>query len=88
MPELHHLKNVIVFPTTGPRPHPDEIAGGDLDGDQFFVSWDVELTKIKPVEPMNYTPVEENIPIPEADEVVAGIKVSRLSLIGCRIHAN
>jgi hypothetical protein len=27
------------------------IAGGDLDGDQFFVSWHEVLIKIKPIEP-------------------------------------
>lgn len=76
IPELRHLKNVIVFPTQGPRPHPDEIAGGDLDGDQFFVSWDRELIKMQPVEPMDYTPTESKVPVPEdADEVVAEIKV-------------
>ena len=75
IPALKHLKNVIVFPTNGPRPHPDEIAGGDLDGDQFFVSWDAELTKILPVEAMDYTPTDVKVPVPEEGEVVGEIKV-------------
>jgi len=48
IPELKHLTNVIVFPTRGPRPHPSEISGGDLDGDQFFVSWNKSLLQIQP----------------------------------------
>jgi len=43
VPALHHLKNVVVFAQTGDRDVPSMCSGGDLDGDDFFVSWDQSL---------------------------------------------
>lgn len=36
------------------RPHPNECSGGDLDGDQFFVSWDEKLIPSQMDPPMDY----------------------------------
>ncbi|TIC96118.1 RNA-dependent RNA polymerase 1 [Colletotrichum higginsianum] len=55
VPTLHHLKNVVVFPSIGDRDVPSMLSGGDLDGDDFFVIWNPDLI---PREwhhpPMNY----------------------------------
>jgi RNA-dependent RNA polymerase len=39
-PELRHLYNVVVFSSKGHRPACNMMAGGDLDGDVYFVCWD------------------------------------------------
>nr|AAL78034.1 putative RNA-dependent RNA polymerase RDP-1 [Diaporthe perjuncta] len=43
VPELRHLKNVVVFPKTGDRDVPSMCSGGDMDGDDYFVYWDERL---------------------------------------------
>ena len=69
VPQLHHLKDVIVLPQTGDRDVAGMCSGGDLDGDDFLVIWDQDLL---PTEwnhgPMDYSrpPMEkpnENIGI-------------------------
>lgn len=53
-PRLNHLVDCIVFPTRGQRPHPTEMAGSDLDGDQYFVCWDNDLIVPTLREPYTY----------------------------------
>ncbi len=54
VPGLDHLVDCIVFPIQGDRPHPSEIAGSDLDGDQYFVCWDEGLIVLHTHEPYDY----------------------------------
>jgi RNA-dependent RNA polymerase len=65
VPALEHLEEAIIFPVNGKRPHSSEIAGSDLDGDMYFVSWDKELIPPKTVAPCAYTaastPSKQNI---------------------------
>ena len=57
IPQLRHLVDVIVFPALGNRPHPNEMSGGDLDGDIYFVIEDESLIPKSDYEPMSYTSV-------------------------------
>ena len=43
IPELRQHKNVILFSKNGSRPETHKMAGSDLDGDQFAVTWDDRL---------------------------------------------
>ncbi|CAF1363950.1 unnamed protein product [Rotaria sp. Silwood1] len=54
VPALHSLKNVIVFPMNGPRPHPVEMSGGDLDGDTFWISRHPDLIFKENEDPFDY----------------------------------
>ncbi|CAB4432062.1 unnamed protein product [Rhizophagus irregularis] len=52
--ELSHLKNCVVFSQKGNRPLPNMLAGGDLDGDEFFVCFDKRIFIPRNEEPMVY----------------------------------
>lgn len=57
IPQLRHLKDVVVFPQTGDRDIPSMCSGGDLDGDDFLVMWDSDLLSHDWNQaPMDYSP--------------------------------
>lgn len=63
--ELSSVRDVIIFPVDGPRPHANEMSGGDLDGDMFSVYWEKDLFPPKIVSPMEYqSPGEESLDRP------------------------
>ena len=56
IPELRHLKDVVVLPQTGDRDIASMCSGGDLDGDDFLVIWDQDLLPQEwNLEPMDYS---------------------------------
>ncbi|AEO68606.1 uncharacterized protein THITE_2079458 [Thermothielavioides terrestris NRRL 8126] len=44
-PQLHALKDVIVFPAKGDIPLADKLSGGDYDGDMAWVCWDPDIVE-------------------------------------------
>ncbi|PIM98069.1 RNA-directed RNA polymerase QDE-1 [Handroanthus impetiginosus] len=73
VPKLHHMVDCVVFPSKGPRPHPNECSGSDLDGDIYFVCWDPDLIPPEQVAPMDYDPapttqLNHDVTIEEVEE--------------------
>eukprot|EP01119_Soliformovum_irregulare_P022301 TRINITY_DN7601_c0_g1_i2.p1 TRINITY_DN7601_c0_g1~~TRINITY_DN7601_c0_g1_i2.p1 ORF type:complete len:678 (-),score=208.64 TRINITY_DN7601_c0_g1_i2:58-1947(-) len=50
-----HMKNCLVFSQLGHRPVPNMLSGSDLDGDLYFVSWDVDLLSFENQTPMDFS---------------------------------
>ncbi|XP_075726362.1 uncharacterized protein LOC142768288 [Rhipicephalus microplus] len=72
VPQLHHVRDCIVFPAKGDRPHPDEMAGSDLDGDEYSVLWYADLIFRTNCSPMHYyidPPREQKTPIEVQDMI-------------------
>ena len=66
-PALHHLRDVLVLPQTGDKDLAGMCSGGDLDGDDYFISWDERLKP--PV--INYVPMDFSPPpVAELDRPV------------------
>ncbi|KAH6697067.1 RNA dependent RNA polymerase [Plectosphaerella plurivora] len=59
---LHHMRDVVVFPSIGDRDVPGMLSGGDLDGDDFFVIWEPTLFPPR----WNYPPMDYRAPPPTA----------------------
>lgn len=54
VPQLHYLRDVIVFSKKGPRPVFNQCSGSDLDGDIFLVSWCRQLIPKVTFKPYDY----------------------------------
>ncbi|KAL8763852.1 MAG: hypothetical protein Q9184_000448 [Pyrenodesmia sp. 2 TL-2023] len=60
VPDLRHMKDVVVVPQTGDRPIVNMCSGGDLDGDDYLVIWDPELLPREWNHPsMDFTPAKK-----------------------------
>ena len=83
-------ENVLIFPSKGKRPHPNECSGSDLDGDNYFVFYDKDLIINDKYlsTPMNYsfslkTKTKDNIQIEDVIEYFAEYtNLNNLGLIG------
>ncbi|KAF7186607.1 RNA-dependent RNA polymerase 1 [Pseudocercospora fuligena] len=77
-PELHHLRDVVVIPTTGDRDLANMCSGGDLDGDDFMVIWDPDfIPSGEDHPPMDYTspdPVTSDGPVSVDDMTTFFVK--------------
>ena len=87
---FERYENVLIFPSKGKRPHPNECSGSDLDGDNYFVFYDPDLILDEKYvsEPMNYTfnlnpKQKENIQIKDVIEYFAEYtNLNNLGIIG------
>ncbi|KAH8727001.1 RNA dependent RNA polymerase-domain-containing protein [Phaeosphaeriaceae sp. PMI808] len=91
---LHHLKNVVVFPQTGDRDLANMCSGGDLDGDDYMVLWDIDLmpylVNVPPIDfaPNPEKPTEKTEPITVEDLIDFFITYMQNDSLGQIAHAH
>ncbi|CAF0959316.1 unnamed protein product [Adineta ricciae] len=92
-PELRHLRDCIVFPQKGSRPHSNEISGSDLDGDEYAVFWlDILVPTTDNFQPYDYDsqtpPVPLSRPVTRDDIVDVVLTISEQDCLGklCCTH--
>jgi RNA-dependent RNA polymerase len=60
VPQLRHMRNCVVLPSTGDRDIASMCSGGDLDGDDYLVMWDPDLLP----DEQNHAPMDYTAPTP------------------------
>ncbi|CAL1273132.1 unnamed protein product [Larinioides sclopetarius] len=91
IPELHHIVDCIVFPQKGSRPHPNEMGGSDLDGDEYAVLWNDDLIFHRQNEPPGHFPSarqEVNNNIEDADMIDFLVKYIKTDQVGAIANAH
>ncbi|KAF4632504.1 hypothetical protein G7Y89_g5632 [Cudoniella acicularis] len=92
VPALHHLRDVVVFPSTGERDVPSMCSGGDLDGDDYFVIWDKELQpsewNCKPMEYKAPNPKVHNKPVQVVDLMKFFVRFMKNDALPTIAHAH
>ncbi|GFS81565.1 RNA-dependent RNA polymerase 1 [Nephila pilipes] len=91
IPQLHHIVDCIVFPQKGHRPHPNEMAGSDLDGDEYAVLWNDDLIFYRSNESPGHfpsAPEEINYNIKDSDMVDFLVKYIKNDQVGAIANAH
>lgn len=82
-PQLHHIRDAVVFPQTGDRDIPNMCSGGDLDGDDFIVIWDKRF--IPSPELWNVSPMDFTAPTPDT---VKKVTIDKIAAFFCEFLRN
>ncbi|OBZ65419.1 putative RNA-dependent RNA polymerase 1 [Grifola frondosa] len=77
-PSLDHHRYCIVFSRKAPHSIPDTMSSGDLDGDEYFVTWDPTLIPHTEAQPQNAPQRCQRVNEPANYDTVHDLKFNRL----------